>query len=74
MPRHFSGRRLRQARHQAGRSDHETAAAIGRSLSLIHLVECGHRIPAAETLDRWCQYLGVPIDSCFVDDDAQAPV
>jgi transcriptional regulator with XRE-family HTH domain len=73
MPRHFSGRRLRQARKAAGLSDAETAIAIKKSVQLVHLVECGKKVPGVITLDDWCQYLGVPIDFCFVEDDAQVP-
>jgi transcriptional regulator with XRE-family HTH domain len=71
MPRQFSGRRLRQARKANGRSDAELAIALGKSVQLVHLVECGRRIPSVRVLDDWCQLLGVPIDFCFVDDDEQ---
>jgi transcriptional regulator with XRE-family HTH domain len=74
MPRHFSGRKLRQARKASGRSDAELAIALGKSVQLVHLVESGHRIPSVRVLDEWCQILGVPIDFCFVDDDEPVAV
>ena len=73
MPRHFSGRRLRQARHVNKTSDAELAIALGKSVQLVHLVESGHRIPSVKVLDEWCQILGIPIDFCFVEVDEEVP-
>jgi transcriptional regulator with XRE-family HTH domain len=64
----FDGTRLRAARKAAG---FETPEALGneidRSGALIHLFECGYRVPTPAKLVELGVVLDVSIESLFVE-------
>jgi transcriptional regulator with XRE-family HTH domain len=70
----FQGAKLRAAREAAGLTREQLADSIGRSESLIKLVELGHCGTRPEKLAELAVVLGVPMESFFVagDDTAEA--
>jgi transcriptional regulator with XRE-family HTH domain len=65
----FSGAKLRAAREARNASRDELARRIGRSESLITLIELDYKRPTPEKLCELAVALDVPIESFFVEVD-----
>jgi transcriptional regulator with XRE-family HTH domain len=74
VARRFNPKRLQRARKTAGLNAGQVGQALGRSESLVWMVEGGHRIPPPELLADWCGLLGCSIDSVFTEDNDKASV
>ena len=55
MAHRFNPKRLQRARKTAGLGADQVGQALGRSESLVWMVESGHRIPPPELLADWCR-------------------
>jgi transcriptional regulator with XRE-family HTH domain len=72
VSRRFAPKRLQRARKIAGLNADQLGQALGRSESLVWMVESGHRIPPPELLADWCAVVGCSIDAVFTEDDKAA--
>jgi transcriptional regulator with XRE-family HTH domain len=70
----FNPKRLQRARKTAGLGAYQVGQALGRSESLVWMVESGHRIPPPELLADWCAVVGCSIDFVFTEADERATV
>jgi transcriptional regulator with XRE-family HTH domain len=68
VARRFNYERLRGARKDERLNAEVLGQALGRSASLVYMVEGGHRIPPPELLAEWCEMLRVPIDYVFTEE------
>lgn len=66
------GRWLADKRKAAGLSQLEAAAALGMSNAHLSRMEAGKRTIYADTLIKYCQYLGVDA-RCLIDDLEKQP-
>ena len=66
----FSPALLREARLDAGRTQAETAAAIGSRYDVLARFELGKRVPPADTLADLANFLGVDITAFYTEEAA----
>ncbi|MCX5588176.1 MULTISPECIES: helix-turn-helix domain-containing protein [Streptomyces] len=72
MARHFSGRRLREARKTAGLSPEHLAISVGRSAYSIHEYELGRVTPPITVIAAIADALGRSVDDLLTEEEAHA--
>lgn len=68
----FVGRRLAEARRQAGLTQQQVSTALGISRSHVTQIERGVKSPSLDVLSRWAQLCRVPLSQVF--DSAEAEI
>jgi transcriptional regulator with XRE-family HTH domain len=72
MARHFSGRRLREARIASGLSTERLALTISRSAYSIHEYERGRVTPPVDVLAAIADTVGCTVDGLLDEEAAHA--
>jgi transcriptional regulator with XRE-family HTH domain len=67
------GDRLRELRESKRLSQGDIEKRTGLLRCYISRVECGHTVPAIETVEKFARALGVPIYQIFYDGDEPPP-